>query len=108
MEDIVSWHGARNLMLIVAALLAVDWTLGVLVTRQALPLWTFLIPNLPFGLLYVAVESTWNGTRYDLWGHTMSDVTSLALFLFVVLAQAVLYFVLLERWIRRRQSAATA
>ena len=99
-------HGARNLMLIVATLLAVDWTLGVLITRQALPLWTFLIPNLPFGLLYTAVESTWNGTRYDLWGHTLSDATSLALFLFVVVAQGLLYFALLE-WRSRRRGAVT-
>ena len=96
-EKVVTPKRLRNLGLVLLGLLAIDWTLGVLIARGQLPLWTFAVANFPFGLLHVGLESTWTGMRYNVAGHTVGDGASLAVFLFVVLAQGLCYFVLLER-----------
>jgi hypothetical protein len=100
-ETVMTPKRLRNLTIVLLALLAIDWTLGVLITRGQLPLWTFAVANFPFGLLHVGLESTWTGTSYVVAGRTVGDVTSLTVMLFVVLAQGLLYFAVLERLARR-------
>ena len=95
-EDVVTPKRLRRLALVLLVLLAVDWALGVLIVHDRLPLWTFAVANFPFGLLHVGLESTWTGTHYVVAGHTVGEIASLNVFLFVVIAQGLLYFALLE------------
>jgi hypothetical protein len=97
-----------DLVLIVVALLALDWLIGFLITSDLLPLWVFLLPNLPFGAFYVWMESSWVGTRYEILGHRIGDTTALLVFSFTVIAQSLLYFALLELSRKKRYKPPTA
>lgn len=98
----------RRLGAVFGIVLLVDWALGVLCASGHLPHWVFLLLNLPFGALYVLMESSWVGTHYELWGWRFGDLGSLVVFLFVVIAQSLLYF-LAWRMVRgRRRTLTTA
>lgn len=98
----MSVHWLRNLLVITLALLMLDWILGVLCASNLIPLWLFMIPNFPFGALYVTLESSWAGTRYELWGLHLGEIESLLVFAATVLLQSLLYFALAEFIQRRR------
>jgi hypothetical protein len=99
----VTHSAVRRFAAVCAVLLVVDWALGVLCARGVLPLWVFLLANLPLGVLYVGLELTWTGTRYVVLGRTVGEMTSLAVFLGVVVGQSLLCFGLLQRlWTSRR------
>ena len=74
----------------------------MLCASGTLPDWTFLLLNVPFGAIYVWMESSWVGTHYEMLGRTVGDVGSGVLFLFVVMAQSLCYFALYE-WLRNRR-----
>ncbi len=93
----------QHLVVIGVSVFILDWVLGGLCASGALPAWAFLPLNIPFGALYVWMESSWVGTRYEMLGRTVGDAGSLILFLFVVLAQSLCYFAFFE-WILRRRS----
>ncbi len=89
----------RRYGLIALSLLVIDWALGALHATGVLPLWSFLVLNLPFGLPFVWLESHWVGTHYSVAGQNVSEVWSFVAFFFSVLAQAGLYSWLLGlRW----------
>ena len=92
----------RNLVVIGVAVLILDWILGAMCASGALPHWVFLLFNIPFGVLYVWMESSWVGTHYEMLGYTFGDVGSLIVFLFVVAAQSLCYFALHEWWRKKR------
>lgn len=97
----------RRLGTFFGIVLVMDWALGVLCASGHLPHWVFLLLNLPFGGLYVLMESSWVGTHYELLGWRFGDLGSLAVFLFVVIAQSLLYF---QAWrtVRGRRRTSTA
>jgi len=97
----------REFGVVLGTVLLMDWALGVLCASGHLPHWVFLLFNLPFGGLYVLMESSWVGTHYELWGWRFGDLGSLAVFLFVVVAQSLLYF---QAWrmARERKRASSA
>lgn len=98
----------REFGVVLGTVLLMDWALGVLCASGHLPHWVFLLLNLPFGALYVLMESSWVGTHYELWGWRFGDLGSLAVFLFVVIAQSLLNF-LAWRMVRgRRRTSTTA
>jgi len=70
-----------------------------------LPLWVFLLANVPFGGVYVWMESSWVGTRYVMLGHNVGDGVSLLISAGVVLAQGGLYSFLWSRWQRTHHYA---
>ncbi len=107
-EDQMQVRRLRNLALIAGTLLALDWLIGVLCASGILPPWVFFLPNIPFGALYVWLESSWVGTHYEILGHIVGDIESLAVFLFIVVAQSLLYFALLEQWMKKRTETYAA
>ena len=94
----------RNLTLITGVILALDWLIGLLCAKGILPLWVFLLPNIPFGALHVWVESCWVGSHYEILGHIVGDsnIWLMTVFPFVVVAQSLLYFTLFEQWMKKR------
>jgi hypothetical protein len=91
-----------DFIVITAIVLLVDWILGVLGAFGPIFKWIFLIFNIPFGAIYVWMESSWEGTHYLMLGHRVGDFGSLFIFLFVVLAQSCVYFAVYE-WIKKRR-----
>ncbi len=93
----------KRYLLFLPVMLAVDWVLGALHVAHIIPLWVFLVFNLPFGLPFVWLESHWTGTQYLLGaGQTVGDGWSLVIWCCGVLAQAWLYSVLYGWWRSRR------
>jgi len=86
----------RRWVAVALVVLIVDWIVGAMCASGTLPHWVFLLFNIPFGALYVWMESSWVGTHYEWLGQTVSDAGSLAVFLFVVVAQSLLCFALYE------------
>lgn len=78
-----------------------DWILGVLCVYKIIPLWVYLIFNIPFGGLYVWMESSWVGTHYVMLGHTVGDTASLLIAVISIFLQAGLYC-LLWHWYKLR------
>ena len=96
----------RRYLLIAPLMLATDWLLGALQAAHVIPLWSFLVPNFPFGLPFVWLESHWAGTSYALGqGHSLSDTWSFLALFFAAFAQAWLYSLLLGFW-REKGNAA--
>ena len=93
----------RHLVIIGLIVLILDWTLGVMCASGILPHWVFLLFNIPFGAMYVWMESSWAGTHYQMLGHTFGDIGSGVVFLLTVIAQSLGYFALYE-WIRKKCS----
>jgi len=84
--------------LIAAALLVIDSGLGAGCAAGKLPHLVFFLANIPFGGIYVWMESQWVGTHYVVFGRRVGDLTSLIVFLGVVFAQACVYFGLWNIW----------
>ena len=97
----------KRYALIALAMLAADWALGALHVAGAVPLWSFLALNFPFGLPFVWLESHWAGTHYAVAGENVNEMWSFAAFFFSVFAQAWLYSWLLGKR-QRRSHAMTA
>ena len=91
-------------MLITGALLLIDWILGVAQAQHIIPTWTFLIPNFPFGIIFILMEYSWTGAYYSVYGYRMGDLGSLVVFLLVVLAQSYLYYLLYTWWYEKKIS----
>jgi hypothetical protein len=91
----------RHLAVIGIAMLVLDWIMGVMCASGTMPHWVFLLFNLPFGALYVWMESSWTGTHYELLGFTFGDIGSGVVFLFVVMAQSFCYTAIYE-WRRNK------
>ena len=89
----------RPLAVIGMTVLVLDWIMGVMCASDLLPHWVFLLFNLPFGALYVWMESSWVGTHYEMLGYTFGDIGSGVVFLFTVMAQSLVYFAL-DQWRR--------
>jgi hypothetical protein len=96
----------KRYVFIALAMLVIDWALGVLHVAGVVPLWSFLVFNLPFGVPFVWLEAHWAGTQYTVGGQSINETWSLVAFSFSVLAQAGLYSLLLGCW--RRKHAATS
>jgi uncharacterized membrane protein YphA (DoxX/SURF4 family) len=92
----------RDLLVIGVAVLILDWILGAMCASGGMPRWVFLLFNIPFGAMYVWMESSWVGTHYEVLGYTFGDDVSLVVFLFVIAAQSHFYFALYEWWRRKR------
>jgi hypothetical protein len=88
----------RYFILILGTLLFIDWVLGAAQASGAIPTWTFLIPNFPFGALFLWMEHSWTGTHYMVMGYRIGDIGSLVVFLAVVLAQSFLYYLIYLWW----------
>lgn len=96
----------KRYILFLSVVLAVDWVLGALQIAHIIPMWVFLVLNIPFGLPFVWLESHWTGTQYLLGaGQSVSDGWSLVIWFCGVLAQAWLYSVLYGWWRARRLAA---
>jgi len=92
----------RDLAVIGVAVLILDWMLGAMCASGGMPRWVFLLFNIPFGAMYVWMESSWVGTHYEMLGYTFGDVGSLIVLLFVIAAQSLFYFALYEWWRPKR------
>jgi hypothetical protein len=97
----------RHLAVIGAVVLILDWMLGVMCASGILPHWVFLLFNIPFGTLYVWMESSWAGTHYQMLGYTFDDIGSGVVFLFTVMAQSLCYFAFYE-WRRNKHDRKAA
>lgn len=93
----------RHLAVIGVAVLILDWILGAMCASGSLPHWVFLLFNIPFGAMYVWMESSWAGTHYQMLGYTFGEIGSGVVFLFTVTAQSLCYFALYE-WLRKKRS----
>ena len=89
-------------VIISTVLLIVDWILGIGCATHVLPLFVFLIFNIPFGAAYVFLESCWKGNRYELGGEIISEITVAAIEFGAIFAQAIVYYILWHIWQRRR------
>jgi hypothetical protein len=98
----------RHLAVIGITMLVLDWIMGAMCAAGTLPHWVFLLSNLPFGALYVWMESSWVGTRYEMFGRTIGDIGSGLVFLFTVMAQSLAYTFLYEWWRIRQDRRASA
>ena len=98
----------KRYALIALALLVVDWGLGMLHVSRALPLWSFLLVNFPFGLPFVWLESHWAGTHYSVAGQNVNEAWSFVAFFFSVFAQAWLYSWLIGCCQKRRHALPAA
>jgi hypothetical protein len=78
-------------LIIICGTTIMDWMLAVLCVYKIIPLWFYLIPNFPFGGLYVWMESSWVGTHYVMLGHIVGDFGSLVIFVISAFGQACLY-----------------
>ncbi|MCX6565946.1 MAG: hypothetical protein NTW38_05915 [Candidatus Aminicenantes bacterium] len=88
--------------IVVAALvLLVDWILGIF-SSFGLAKLIFLIFNIPFGVFYVWMESSWVGDYSYMLGLKIGEFGGLLVFLFVVLAQSLVYLAIYE-WIKRKR-----
>jgi hypothetical protein len=98
----------RPFAIIGAGVFLFDWFLGVMCAWGIFPLWVFFIFNIPFGAVYVWMESSWTGNQYRMLGLSFTEFGSLVVFLVVVLGQSLVYFALLQWWkkIRRKKTAA--
>ncbi|MHB9030358.1 MAG: hypothetical protein ACYC9O_16455 [Candidatus Latescibacterota bacterium] len=92
----------RYLGMIGITVLILDWIVGAMCTAGALPQWVFLLLNIPFGAIYVFMESSWTGTHYQIFGQIVGDLGSGTVFLFVVMAQSLCYFFLFELFRKKR------
>lgn len=97
----------RHWAVIGGAVLILDWILGVLCAADLVPHWVFVVCNIPFGALYVAVEASWAGTRYEMLGLTFGEIGSAVVFLLTVALQSLVYLGAYER-LRRRQRSGVA
>ena len=96
------WIGFALLLI---ALLVIDWIAGVLITHDVLPIWVYVILNVPFGIVYVLSRFLWTGVRYELLGQPIAGMWISAVQLLAVIAQAVVYW-LVWRWLRQRNRRA--
>jgi hypothetical protein len=83
-------HAKRYLWFFIF-LLVLDWGWGIAQVRGLVPLWSFAVLNFPFGLPYVWIESHWVGTHYEVSGRTVDELWSMGMFVFMVVAQSILY-----------------
>lgn len=90
----------RHFAILGGVVLILDWILGVMCASGTLPHWVFFIFNVPFGALYVWMESSWVGTHYQMLGFSFGDIGSGVVFLLTVLTQSLYYLVLYE-WLRK-------
>lgn len=91
---------SRKLVLFIKiflVLLMIDWILGMAITSGYLPLWTFLIPNFPFGIAHVWLESHWTGTHILVAGRIIDELFSIIVFPSVIVLQSCLYATLINR-----------
>jgi len=91
---------SRNLIQFIKiflVLLIVDWIIGIAITSGHLPLWTFLIPNFPFGVAHVWLESHWTGTNFMVEGKVIDELISMIIFPSVIVLQSCLYCILINR-----------
>jgi hypothetical protein len=75
-------------------LLPLDWALGAWCAANATSHWPeacFMLANIPCGGLYLWFESHWTGTRYMFGERSAGDLASLAMFMAVVIGQALVY-----------------
>jgi hypothetical protein len=82
---------------ILLLMLVVDWVFGMATACGTLPLWTFIVPNIPFGLVHVWFESQWTGSRYVVAGRTVTEAYAMLVFPSVILLQAGFYWVVDNR-----------
>ena len=52
----------------------IDWILGIAITSGRIPLWTFIIPNFPFGIAHILLESQWTGTNFMVGGKVIDEL----------------------------------
>lgn len=96
------------ILLIVVVLLAIDWLLGVTTAARVVPYWVFFLANIPFGAVYIWFEAQWTGSNYVIAGQIVDEIWSFVVFLAVILAQASLYFAILNSWKNRRNQRQSA
>jgi hypothetical protein len=77
----------RSYWLFMWALLVIDCGWGMAQVRGLVPLWSFILLNFPSSLPCIWMESHWVGTPPAVGGHTVSELWSLGLFGFMVVAQ---------------------
>ena len=98
----------RAFIAITIGLLVVDWMLGMACANRILPLFVFLLFNIPFGVAYVFMESSWVGLRYEVGGRIVPEHVVAIVEFGGVFAQAVFYYILWYIWQRRRTQARCA
>jgi len=91
-----------DFVVIFAVLFLADVILGALGSAGPVFKWIFLAANVPFGALFVWVESSYVGDAAYLLGIRVGEIGGGIVFLFVVLAQSMLYLFLYERLIKKR------
>ncbi|MFB3895048.1 MAG: hypothetical protein ACE14V_01980 [bacterium] len=96
-------HKIIPYLVIICGTIIGDWILGVLCVYKIIPLWFYLIFNIPFGGLYVWMKSSWVGTHYVMLGQNVGDLGSLFIFTISALSQAGLYCLLWYRFTRWNQ-----
>ncbi|MFB3895582.1 MAG: hypothetical protein ACE14V_04690 [bacterium] len=85
-------------LIIICGTIIIDWILGALCATKLLPIWIYLIANLPFGGLYVWMVSSWNGTNTVMLGHRIGDIEGLVIFGIAILSQSGFYCWLWHRY----------
>ena len=85
----------KNLVIlfaIMAAVIVMDWILGMLIVRAILPSWLFVLANFPFGFIYTWTEAHWVGTHYEIGGRLIGENVINIAQLGAVVLQAFLYY----------------
>ena len=91
-----------DFFVIFAVVFLADWILGVLSSAGPVFKWIFLVFNIPFGVIYVWMESSYVGDTAYLLGARIGEFGGLLIFIFIVLAQSLVYLFLYERVIKKR------
>ena len=92
----------KRFLIILVAMTLVDWALGALHVARLIPLATFLIFNFPFGIPFVWIESLWAGNRYQIGNDIIGENWAMLAWLFAVIAQTFLYWLIFRVWRKRR------
>jgi hypothetical protein len=89
------------LFLIVMAVFAMEWMMGMLIVRGILPPWLYVLANFPFGFIYTWTEAHWVATHYEIGRRLVDELVINLAQLGGVAAQALLYYGVWRFWERK-------
>ena len=98
----------RHFTVIGAGVFLLDWFLGIMCAWGIFPLWVFFVFNVPFGAIYVWMESSYEGDYSRMLGLNIGEFGSLIVFMIIVVAQSLFYFALYELMRKMRGKKAAA
>jgi len=91
-----------DFFVIAAVVFLVDVFVGAMGGLSPIFKWIFLALNIPFGTIYVWMESSYIGDATYMLGLKIGEIASMFIFLFIVLAQSLVYLGVYERMKKNR------